>query len=453
MAWRVFTSPLLNKFHLYNNNLTPFFLFHKTRYLHCCSLNYVMCKVYGHQHDFKLPSTLGCQTFHSSPFLKFNHKVVDELQDSPNSPTANGANSDVKVMRKKLKGKRAVVRWLKFFRFKKKKEFLRMTTEERILYKLLRARKKEEKLREALKKIEPTESSETTHDPEILTPEEHFFFLKMGLKSKNYVPVGRRGIYQGVILNMHLHWKKHQTLQVVVKTFSAEEVREIATELARLTGGIVLDIHEDDTIIMYRGKNYSQPPTEIMSPRVTLSRKKALDKSKYRDGLRAVRRYIPKLEQELEILRAQLKSTGESNIEATEGIQISDKASVEPSSVSNSQSEKFDKIGAMFNDNNGCSEDEEDLDSDLDSYSDKLSDIFQTDSDTENLVKEEKPLYLDEFNNFPEQSDGDTDDFEEHLQQISFNSKNMEKDADLPKFDEVDRIFLRAASFLKKKKK
>ncbi|KEH41431.1 uncharacterized CRM domain-containing protein At3g25440, chloroplastic isoform X2 [Medicago truncatula] len=328
-----------------------------------------------------------------------------------------------------------------------------MTTEERILYKLLKARKKEERLREALKKIEPTESSETIHDPEILTPEEHFFFLKMGLKSKNYVPVGRRGIYQGVILNMHLHWKKHQTLQVVVKTFSAEEVKEIATELARLTGGIVLGIHEEDTIIMYRGKNYSQPPTEIMSPRVTLPRKKALDKSKYRDGLRAVRRYIPKLEQELEILRAQFQSTAESNTEAAEGIQISDKVSVEPSSVSNLQLEKLDKVGAMFNDNNSCSEDEAHMDSDLDSYSDKLSDIFETDSDTEDLVKEEKPLYLDEFNNFPEQSDGDTDDFEEHLQQISYNSKNMEKDADLPKFDEVDQIFLRAASFLKKKRK
>ena len=96
----------------------------------------------------------------------------------------------------------------------------------------------------------------------------------MGLKCKNYVPIGRRGIYQGVILNMHLHWKKHQTLKVVVKTFSPEEVKEIAVELARLTGGIVLDIHEEDTIIMYRGKNYSQPPTEIMSPRITLSRKK-----------------------------------------------------------------------------------------------------------------------------------------------------------------------------------
>ena len=56
----------------------------------------------------------------------------------------------------------------------------------------------------------------------------------------------------------------------------AREVQEIAAELARLTGGIVLDIHEENTIIMYRGKNYSQPPTEIMSPRITLSRKKVL---------------------------------------------------------------------------------------------------------------------------------------------------------------------------------
>ena len=38
-------------------------------------------------------------------------------------------------MRKKLKGKRAVVKWLKFFRWKKKKEYERMTAEEKILYK------------------------------------------------------------------------------------------------------------------------------------------------------------------------------------------------------------------------------------------------------------------------------------------------------------------------------
>lgn len=443
MAWRVLAS---------RGALTSNSMLRKT------SLDHVTCKVraqehiFAHLHYIKLSPFLGNVNFHSCPFLKYNDKVVDQPHGDSEKPTsATGDIATAKLKRKKLKGKRAVVRWLKFFRFKKKKEYQRMTEEEKILYKLLKARNKEERLCEALKKIEPSESSETTHDPEILTPEEHFFFLKMGLKCKNYVPVGRRGIYQGVILNMHLHWKKHQTLKVVVKTFSAEEVKGIAVELARLTGGIVLDIHEDNTIIMYRGKNYSQPPTEIMSPRVSLSRKKALDKSKYRDALRAVRRHIPRLEQELEILRAQFKSIAESNKDAAESIQNSDKVSIESGSISNLQLENSDIHSEMMNENIGRTEDETDMDSELETDSDKLSDIFETDSDTENFVKEEKPLYLDEFDHFPEQTDGETNDFEEHLRQMS-NSKTLEKD-DLPKLDEVDKIFLRATSFLKKKKR
>ncbi|KAI7729131.1 hypothetical protein M8C21_005473 [Ambrosia artemisiifolia] len=282
------------------------------------------------------------------------HKFLEPPTSCGTNTVANGP-SEAKPKRKKLKGKRAVVRWLKLFRYKKKKDYARMTAEEKILFKLRKAQRKEKELVEALNKIEPKESSETIHDPEILTPEEHFYFLKMGKKSKNYVPVGRRGIYQGVILNMHLHWKKHETLQVIIKTFTPEEVKDMAVELARLTGGIVLDIYNDDTIIMYRGKNYSQPPTEIMSPRVTLPRKKALDKSKYKDALRAVRRYIPRLEQDLELLRA--KAEKEPRVE---------------------------------------------------------------------------------------------DDFEEHLRKISANLKK-EKDSKLD-FDEVDRVVLRAASLLKKRR-
>ncbi|CAA0842431.1 Uncharacterized CRM domain-containing protein -chloroplastic [Striga hermonthica] len=216
----------------------------------------------------------GVVWIHSGRVARSLEPVVEQRGKS--GGTDNGSGQAEVKKRKKLKGKREVVRWLKFFRYKKKKDYERMTPEEKILYKLNKARKKEERLLEALQKIEPKDSSETTHDPEILTPEEHFYFLKMGEKCKNYVPIGRRGIYKGVILNMHLHWKKHQTLQVIVKTFSPEEVKDIASELARLSGGIVLDIQEDNTIIMYRGKNYSQPPTEIMSPRTTLSRKKVL---------------------------------------------------------------------------------------------------------------------------------------------------------------------------------
>lgn len=65
--------------------------------------------------------------------------MVDKAVEPSNQPEqkapADGAGG-AKVKRKKLKGKRAVVRWLKFFRWKKKKEYERMTAEEKILYKL-----------------------------------------------------------------------------------------------------------------------------------------------------------------------------------------------------------------------------------------------------------------------------------------------------------------------------
>lgn len=114
--------------------------------LHCCSLNYVICKacgqepVFNRRSDLKAPPFEGRESFHSGPFLRFNDvKAVEQLQNSEKPSSGNGgAGGNAKVMRKKMKGKRAVVRWLKFFRWKKKKEFERMTAEEKLLYKLLK---------------------------------------------------------------------------------------------------------------------------------------------------------------------------------------------------------------------------------------------------------------------------------------------------------------------------
>ncbi|KAK0590852.1 hypothetical protein LWI29_032464 [Acer saccharum] len=417
----------------------------------CCSLGDVMYKAFvegspflGHSTRFPFEGRLWV---HSAPF---STTVAEGLNNPSVKGTGVDGDGNAKLKRKKLKGKRAVVRWLKHFRWKKKKDYERMTAEEKILYKLNKARKKEERIVEALKKIEPKETSETTHDPEILTPEEHFFFLKMGFKSKNYVPVGRRGLYQGVILNMHLHWKKHQTLKVVVKTFSPEEVKEMASELARLSGGIVLDIHEENTIIMYRGKNYTQPPTEIMSPRVTLPRKKALDKSKYRDELRAVRRYIPRLEQELELLRAQAERRVENRTDAIEGTQNIDAIEgIQNAEINNVESGGISSMKEL-------SENDHTTDSFMGSDSEDLSDIFETDSDSEIDEKAERPLYLDQFEKFPTEHNEEPEDFKEHLRQISVdtrNSKSLGKDEDTPNFDEVDKLFLRAATLLKKQRR
>lgn len=60
---------------------------------------------------------------------------MEPLEQLEKSSTV-GSVGDTRVKRKKLKGKRAVVKWLKFFRWKKKKEYERLTVEEKVLYKL-----------------------------------------------------------------------------------------------------------------------------------------------------------------------------------------------------------------------------------------------------------------------------------------------------------------------------
>lgn len=121
-------------------------------------------------------------------------------------------------------------------------------------------------------KYELPKAPAEAYDPEILTEEERHFLKRTGEKKKNYVQVGRRGVLGGVVLNMHLHWKKHETVKVVCKPCKPGKIHEYAEELAQLSKGIVIDIKPSNTIIFYRGKNYVQP--EVISPPDTLSKDK-----------------------------------------------------------------------------------------------------------------------------------------------------------------------------------
>ncbi|XP_042028918.1 uncharacterized CRM domain-containing protein At3g25440, chloroplastic-like [Salvia splendens] len=179
----------------------------------------------------------------------------------------------------------------------KKRKFA--TAEERIKYKLEQARTKEALLIERLKRYEVSKAQGPMVKPEVLTGEERFYMKKMAQKRSNYVEVGRRGVYGGVILNMHMHWKRHETVEVICKPCKPGEVHEYADEIARLSGGIPIQIIKDNTIIFYRGKNYVQP--KVMSPIDTLSKKRALEKSKYEQSLESVRQFIAIAEKELEL--------------------------------------------------------------------------------------------------------------------------------------------------------
>ncbi|XP_078172963.1 RNA-binding CRS1 / YhbY (CRM) domain protein [Carex rostrata] len=390
-----------------------------------------------------------CYMHTSKPLCTGEQHFADKSLEINESPISADESGKTKLKRRKLKGKREVVKWLKYFRWKKKKEYERMTAEEKILYKLRKARMKEDRFVKALKKIDPNALPEAQHDPEILTPEEHFHFLKMGRKCKNYVPVGRRGIFQGVILNMHLHWKKHQTLKVIVKTFTPEQVKEIAVELAQLSGGIILEIDEGNEIIMYRGKNYTQPPTEIMSPKVTLSRKKALDKSKYMDQLKAVRRYIPKLEQELEDLHLKMKLERKINLDP--------ESNLETKMIS---SDEFREESFEEYENQRAKTIDSDSDSDVENVtfteSEDLSDLFETDSEGQEKDEKETTLFLDILERFPSEKNEEREEsFEEHLHKIADVVKRDDlgkRELNVSELDEVDRIFLSASTLIKKKR-
>nr|CAD1824521.1 unnamed protein product [Ananas comosus var. bracteatus] len=138
---------------------------------------------------------------------------------------------------------------------KKKQKF--PTAEARIKYKIEKAKLKEAMLVEKLKKYEVPEVQGPMVKPEELTGEERFYVKKMAQRKSNYVPLDGEAYledYSG-------YW--------------------------------------NDTIVFYRGKNYVQP--EVMSPIDTLSKKKALEKSKYEQSLETVRRFIAISEKELEL--------------------------------------------------------------------------------------------------------------------------------------------------------
>ncbi|KAL2530062.1 RNA-binding CRS1/YhbY (CRM) domain protein [Forsythia ovata] len=192
---------------------------------------------------------------------------------------------------------------------KKRQRFA--NAEERIKYKLEKAKIKEALLIERLKRYEVAQAQGPVVEPHKISGEERFYMKKMAQKRSNYVPVGRRGIFGGVILNMHLHWKKHETVKVICKPCKPGQVHEYANEIARLSGGIPIHVIGDDTIIFYRGKNYVQP--EVMSPVDTLSKKRALEKSKYEQSLESVRRFIAIAEKELELYYRHVALYGDPN--------------------------------------------------------------------------------------------------------------------------------------------
>ncbi|KAG9447052.1 hypothetical protein H6P81_013180 [Aristolochia fimbriata] len=215
----------------------------------------------------------------------------------------------MKEKKKRKEANKSDPRCLRVKGKKKKQKF--QTAEERIKYKIEKAKIKEALLLERLKRYEIPPVQGPDIEPENLTGEERFFIKKMAQKRSNYAPIGRRGVYAGCIQNMHMHWKKHETVEVIFnKCCKQGQMDEFEKEIARLSGGTPIE-RKKDSIIFYRGRNYVQP--REMLPAGTLSKKKALEKSKYEQSLESVRRFIAISEKELELYYRHVALYGDPN--------------------------------------------------------------------------------------------------------------------------------------------
>ncbi|CAH2079360.1 unnamed protein product [Thlaspi arvense] len=153
---------------------------------------------------------------------------------------------------------------LRFYRLKAKKKINSPNPEVRIRYKLEKAKRKEEWLIEKLRKYDVLKSPAEPYDPEILTEEEQHYLKRTGEKRKNFVLVGRRGVFGGVVLNMHLHWKKHETVKVICKPCNKPgQIHEYAQELARLSKGIALEKYRYEQSLEHTSEFIEKLETEL----------------------------------------------------------------------------------------------------------------------------------------------------------------------------------------------
>lgn len=91
---------------------------------------------------------------------------------------------------------------------------------------------------------------------------------------------GRRGVFDGTIENMHLHWKYRELVKILVKAKTFEQVKKVALALEAESGGILVSVDKVSkgyAIIVYRGNDYTRPST--LRPKNLLTKRKALARS------------------------------------------------------------------------------------------------------------------------------------------------------------------------------
>ncbi|GAB2219620.1 hypothetical protein Drorol1_Dr00007257 [Drosera rotundifolia] len=177
-----------------------------------------------------------------------------------------------------------------------------------IEHKLALAQAKKHRAEKLLAKIEASMMPVgPPDDQETITNEERVMFRKVGLSMKAFLPLGVRGIFDGVIENMHLHWKHRELVKLITKQTTLAFVEETARLLEYESGGIlvaIVRIPKGYALIYYRGKNYSRPIS--IRPRNMLTKQKAFKRAIALQRHEAFTQHIHELEQQIEQLKLEI---------------------------------------------------------------------------------------------------------------------------------------------------
>lgn len=179
---------------------------------------------------------------------------------------------------------------------------------QRTSIKLAQALEKKEKAEKLLESLEKDESlQEQEIDKEGITEEERYMLRRIGLKMKPFLLLGRRGVFDGTVENMHLHWKYRELVKIICNQESVEYAHQTARTLETESGGILVAVervHKGYAIIVYRGKNYSRP--DSLRPRTLLNKKQALKRSIEAQRREALKLHVLKLDKNINELKHQM---------------------------------------------------------------------------------------------------------------------------------------------------
>ncbi|KAF2290202.1 hypothetical protein GH714_004057 [Hevea brasiliensis] len=237
--------------------------------------------------------------------------------------------------------------------------------------KLVFAEKKLTKAERALSKVEEfLKPAERQADPDSITDEERYMFRKLGLRMKAFLLLGRRGVFDGTVENMHLHWKY----------------------LDRVSKGYA--------IIVFRGKNYQRPST--LRPRNLLTKRKALARSVEMQRREALVNHVSALQMKVDEIRCEIGRMESVKDEGDE--------------------ELYDRLDASYPTDAGDNEEEGD-EACLGAYNSEYDAKYDDDDETGNIVQS---IHLEtnfpcdvqshesetetEGERYPETFDGENDD-------------------------------------------